>query len=76
MEIDFSQAVSVAGVAQEYGLVASQRCECGGRWRITLQRLLFHADRPYDLLEAVCPQCGRQRRFLFDIGSFFGRYPL
>jgi len=73
MEIDFDQAIPVEGIAQEYDLVAARRCECQGRFRVTVQRLLFHADRPYDLLEAVCQQCGRRERFLFDIGSFFGR---
>lgn len=75
MEIDFSQAIPVAGVAQEYDLIAAQGCACGGCWQVTVQRLLFQADRPYDLLEAVCQQCGRERRFLFDIGSSFGQYP-
>lgn len=73
MEVDPRQAIPVDGVAQEYAILASQTCACGGRFRPVRQALLHDRGRYYDLLEAVCQQCGAPRQFLFDIHTFFGR---
>jgi len=41
--------------------------------RVIRQALLLHEQRPYDLLEAVCVECGQRQEYLFDIGAFFGK---
>ncbi len=73
MEVDPRQAIPVDSVAQEYCILAGQTCPCGGHFRPVRQALLHDQGRYYDLLEAVCQQCGAQRRFLFDIHTFFGQ---
>ncbi len=70
-DLDWDRAIPVDSVQQEYALIAARRCECEGRFRVVRQALLFQQGRPYDLLEAICRQCGRSERFLFDIGRFF-----
>ncbi len=71
-----SEAVPVNSIGEEYRLVSRTRCSCGGALRVERQALLFREGQPYDLLEAVCQQCGQRHDFLFDIGSFFGKYPV
>jgi len=73
MELDYSRAIPVQNIPQEYAFIAAQRCPCTGRLEVTRQALVFHAGQPYDLLFAVCQRCGQEHRFLFDIRSFFGK---
>lgn len=56
----------------EYVYIAGQRCECGGRYAFLKQSLLT-GPPPIDRLDCRCRQCGRERAFDFDIGSFFGQ---
>jgi|YelNatPaOPRAMG01_1025707.scaffolds.fasta_scaffold94468_2 hypothetical protein len=73
MEWDPSSAIPVSSIAEEYRVVGQARCPCGGRLRVIRQALLLHEQRPYDLLEAVCVECGQRQEYLFDIGAFFGK---
>ncbi len=73
MKNDLEQAIPVNSIAEEYDLIAAEGCPCGASFQVVRQSLLQRSGRPYDLLEATCPQCRRQRQFLFDIGSFFGQ---
>lgn len=70
--IPFDQAIQVESVAQEYGLIRRQRCDCGGRFRLTRQALLTHENVRYDLIEVRCVACREARTFLFNVSRFFG----
>ncbi len=73
MGLNFSAALKVNGIPQEYEHIGLQRCACGGRWRPVSQALLQDGDRHFDLIRARCQKCGLETEFLFDISSFFGQ---
>ncbi len=69
---DFSNALKVSSVAEEYEITRKHKCECGGQLKFIHQSLLNNEDRYYDELQYVCVECNKQYEFLFDINSFFG----
>jgi len=58
----------------EYVYVANQRCDCGGYFVALRQELRQGPAGPVDVLIACCEDCGAERTFEFDIGSFFGQW--
>ncbi|MBC7263576.1 MAG: hypothetical protein H5T64_04360 [Chloroflexi bacterium] len=75
MAYDFSDAIPVSSIAEEYKYLEKIGCPaCGGLLGLEKQILLEDkAGRHYDLLVVRCRDCGHQTDFLFDIHSFFGR---
>ncbi|HEX7899003.1 MAG TPA: hypothetical protein VF950_14665 [Planctomycetota bacterium] len=71
---DFSQAIQVPSAAAEYAHVRATACACGGPFAGRGQTLLQDpvTGKRYDEIDAVCAKCGAGRKFLFDIGGFFG----
>jgi len=65
------ELIPVESIAQERQYIESQKCTCGGPYRKTMQALF--PDRPADLIEASCAECGSTKQFWFDISSFFGK---
>jgi hypothetical protein len=71
---DFSAAVAVASVEEEYRQVTRTACTCGGTLEVKKQTLERDDEgTPYDRLEAACVACREPREFLFAIGSFYGK---
>jgi hypothetical protein len=58
-------------VAEEYLIVRSTPCECGGTYQPGEQALSQIDGRPHDVLTVKCA-CGKTREFRFDISRFFG----
>ena len=71
-KMEATEPIPVKSIEEEYALIAGERCDCGGTFRVVRQSLILRPGQPCDLLEAVCVLCGGQRKFLFAIGSFFG----
>jgi hypothetical protein len=46
-------------------------CECGADWSLMSEHVIPLRGRWYDSLVVACPICGRYRRAVFDITSFF-----
>jgi len=70
---DYSEAVPVSCVLDEYAYISARTCPvCGGRWKVLRQALLKDAQgRHYDRIHVICCRCATRKAFLFDIGSFF-----
>jgi hypothetical protein len=68
---DYSEAIPVSRVSDEYAYVSAHPCPiCGGRWRIRMQALLKDAQgRHYDRVHVICCQCATRKAFLFDVSS-------
>ena len=73
MPLDYSEAVSVNGIPDEYAYLSAHPCpSCGGRWKVRMQALLKDAQgHHYDRIDVICRQCNFCKAFLFDIHSFF-----
>lgn len=73
--VDLSKAVRVKSVPDEYQYIRLNPCLCGGNYRPKMQSLATgdKADH-YDVISAQCMSCGRERIFVFDINSFFGKH--
>jgi len=73
MVVNYSEAVPVVSVAQEYKYVAAHSCPtCGGQWKMRAQALLEDAQgHHFDRLAVVCQQCNRGHAFLFGIDALF-----
>jgi hypothetical protein len=66
--------LAVGSIEEEYRYLHDHPCpNCGGRYEVQRQSLLFKEDRPFDALETHCAGCGARRAFLFDISAFFGK---
>lgn len=72
---DYSEAVPVNSVSDEYAYISAHPCPtCGRRWKVRMQSLLQGAQGlHYDRLDVICSQCGNCKAFLFDVNSFFPR---
>ena len=64
--------IRVNNIAEEYAYVSKQRCKCGGAFEVLGQALLV--DPPCDVLNVQCEECLKEKKFLFDISGFFGKY--
>lgn len=71
--INVSQVIKVGSLPEEYAYLAKQRCACGGTFTREAQALLEIGGKKCDQLSVRCQKCGTEKRFLFDISSFFGR---
>jgi len=72
------EALKVHCISQEYWYIRRCRCDCGGAWKVVLQKLGSSAtnpDVPLDTICCCCSECNRQRNFAFDISSFFPPTP-
>jgi hypothetical protein len=66
--------LTVGSIEDEYRYLHDHPCpDCGGRYEVIRQSLLFNEGRPFDGLETHCGGCGARRAFLFDISAFFGK---
>ncbi len=73
--IDLSKAVKVSSVPQEYQFIRLNPCLCGGRYEARMQSLAKGENSDhYDVISTRCSSCGRERIFIFDINSFFGKH--
>lgn len=74
-QVDFSTAVKIGSVKEEHLYIRLHHCECGGAFREVMQSLATGPNMEhYDILGAQCMSCKRERLFIFNIGSFFGRH--
>jgi len=73
MARDFSTARVVKSVPEEYSIVQSTPCECGGTFKMKMQSLHEQDGKMYDVLHCKCTQCKQEKEFIFDINSFFGK---
>jgi hypothetical protein len=48
-------------------------CDGDARWKLEKQALMHDNGHVYDELRVVCPSTKAERRFYFDIGSYFGK---
>lgn len=64
-----SNAIKVKSVAEEYEYI---RKNCPG-CKVESQSLIEKNSKPYDLIRVTKPD-GTSAEFLFDIGSFFGKF--
>jgi len=67
-------AFLVSSVDEEYDILESTQCECGGFFRSTGQELLMEEGHYYDLLHGVCNKCGEERDFYFNVDEVFKGY--
>ncbi|MEQ8170651.1 MAG: hypothetical protein ABRQ38_17325 [Candidatus Eremiobacterota bacterium] len=74
-EHPWHEALTVSGIPEEYKYVRAQKCsKCGGTLEKKMQALLFSEEqKPYDLLTCECNHCHEEKKFYFDISSFFGK---
>lgn len=65
--------IPVASVAQEYELIRSARCPCGGRWEAGTQVAYFDPaiGKYCDRIEVTCLKCGQSREIHFDTSAFY-----
>ena len=69
------QPLKMNSIAEEYEHIASLRCDrCGGAYQTIRQALLVEGGTPMDAMEIVCQTCGQEKRLLFDISTFFGKF--
>jgi len=75
-EHPWHEAIEVSGIGEEYGYVREAKCfECNGEYEVQMQALLFSEEgNPYDLLTCQCKSCFKEKKFYFDIKSFYGKY--
>ncbi len=68
---DFSTAIPVTTIDEEYEYVYEQICPaCGGSYAVAEQSLDFdEAGTPYDILHSLCTDCGATRDFYFDVSG-------
>jgi hypothetical protein len=73
MVLNYSEAVAVNSIAEEYRYIAARSCPvCGGRWQVRVQALVEDAQgHYYDRLAVVCQQCNRGHAFLFGVDALF-----
>lgn len=64
-----ARAVPVVSIDAEDDILGS--CACGGRWLVRAEDVTPIHDHWYDALVVGCPRCGRCRRAIFDVTSFF-----
>ncbi len=74
MARDFSEAVKVNSISEEYEIASKHKCDCGGQLKFNLQSLLENDGLFYDELHYICVECDKSYHFLFDINSFFGKW--
>ncbi|NVM53577.1 MAG: hypothetical protein HWN66_07710 [Candidatus Helarchaeota archaeon] len=72
MSRNFKSARVVNSVPEEYSIVKTIKCDCGGDLKVLMQSLIEHEKKFYDILSCECKQCKKQREFIFNINSFFG----
>lgn len=69
--LDYSDAITVSSIKEEYKIAGKHKCECRGRLMFSGQSLLAKDNLFYDELKYYCVECERKYSFLFDINSFF-----
>jgi hypothetical protein len=68
--------IKVHCVDEEYWYISKERCQCGGEFEMMKQSLMHDSEgTPMDVLNTICKKCGSPKDFVFDISSFFGRFP-
>ncbi|MDQ7778594.1 MAG: Ig-like domain-containing protein [Planctomycetota bacterium] len=67
----FEDALVVKTIDAEYEYIAGQKCDCGGAFDVKKQELKSKDDKMFDILNAVCRNCGAKRAFYFDITERF-----
>lgn len=70
---DFENAIVVDSVAEEYTIIETKKCDCGGSLKVQMQSLVEHSNKHYDVLHCECDHCKNSVEFVFDINSFFGK---
>jgi hypothetical protein len=70
---DFKSARVVNSVPEEYELIKGMKCDCGGSYKVKMQSLHEDKGKYYDILHCECMRCKKQKDFIFDINSFFGK---
>ena len=73
MKRDFTDALRVDSIQEEYDIAGRHKCECGGTLKFIRQSLLENHGGHYDEVCYSCLACKKTYRFLFDIKSFFGK---
>jgi hypothetical protein len=68
------EAHRVQSVREEYAELGRSRCECGGSYRLVMQRLMQFGEQWTDLLDTKCSRCGAERSFAFNVSSRFGEH--
>ena len=68
-QIDFTNAIKVNSVAEEYEIVSKLFPDCTQ----DKQNLVIQEDKYYDVLHCTKPN-GEQVSYIFDITSFFGKW--
>jgi len=63
--------IKVHCIAQEYWHIRKQICECGGEFKLLLQKLEYREGIPVDVHDTRCRKCGMIRGFIFDVSSFY-----
>jgi hypothetical protein len=70
---DFSTAIRVASVNEEYLYLRRNHCICGGVFRPIQQSLVrINESENYDVITVECSLCGKESVFIFDVSSFLG----
>lgn len=67
-------AIIVESINEEYSILESTQCECGGYFHSERQELLVEDGHYYDLLYGVCDKCGKTRVFYFNVDMLFEGY--
>ena len=73
MSRDFENAITVNSVPEEYEILETIDCDCGGKFSMIQQALVENDKKFYDILTCVCQNCKKETEFIFDINSFFGK---
>jgi hypothetical protein len=68
------EAHRVQSVREEYAELGRIRCECGGSYRLVMQRLMQIGEQKIDLLDTKCSRCGSERSFAFNVSSLFDKH--
>ncbi len=73
MTKDFEGARVVNNVSEEYNIISSLKCKCGGKYLVREQSLVENKGKFYDIISCECKSCEKLVDFIFDINSFFGK---
>ena len=70
---DWGSAVKIDSVEDELRHLNRKRCECGGHFLVGTQSHEWdeHKGRHYVVDHAQCSNCGRAKKFAFDVSGYF-----
>jgi hypothetical protein len=69
-------SITVSSTAEEYRYIVQERCPCGGEFVSGLQATGSSGGSRFDVINAVCVECGSVRQFKFSLGTGARRPPM